>query len=288
MVLERAAQALELGRMVERDRLGLELQAQGGLLADLAARRVDPESAQARARSLGLAGAPGYVPVVAHRTAADGTDPVAEHDRSRTLVEQLSRATGRARLSGLVGTLSGGYVGMLLAVPAGGPGTPPDDRPVLDALTASLPPGEITLGVGPVGSTVVAAGAGLRQARHVAEVASAMPHPDTRPYHRNSDVRLHGLMALLHDDPRVQSFVEAELAALLEHEAGHSSGLLELLRQYVAAGGNKTRLAAATHRSRPAVYKQLDRLERVLGTDLDDPVSLMSVGVALMAYDLSR
>jgi PucR family transcriptional regulator, purine catabolism regulatory protein len=95
-------------------------------------------------------------------------------------------------------------------------------------------------------------------------------------------------MALLHDDPRVQAFVESELSALLEHEARHHDGMLDLLRQYVAAGGNKTRLAEAAHRSRPAVYKKLARLERILGADLSDPTSLMSLGVALMAHDLGR
>jgi purine catabolism regulator len=53
MVLERAAQALELGRMVERDRLGLALQAHSGLLADLSSGRIlDEPSARARATSL--------------------------------------------------------------------------------------------------------------------------------------------------------------------------------------------------------------------------------------------
>ena len=46
------------------------------------------------------------------------------------------------------------------------------------------------------------------------------------PYYRSSDVRLHGLLALLHEDPRVQAFVEAEFGALLQHEAEYGSGLL--------------------------------------------------------------
>jgi purine catabolism regulator len=64
--------------------------------------------------------------------------------------------------------------------------------------------------------------------------------------------------------------------------------MLDLLREYVAAGGNKTRLATATHRSRPALYKRLARLERILGVDLDEPMSLMSLGVAVTAYQAAR
>ncbi|WP_083288639.1 PucR family transcriptional regulator ligand-binding domain-containing protein [Jiangella alba] len=51
MVLERAAAALELARMAERDQLALELQAQGGFLAELAAERLTRADAAVRAQS---------------------------------------------------------------------------------------------------------------------------------------------------------------------------------------------------------------------------------------------
>ena len=280
MLLERAAQALVLGRMVERDRLGLSLRAQGGLLSELAEGRLDEETAAARAHALGLAPAPSYLAVVA-RTVREGAD------EGGTLLEALTSAVDRAGLSGLVGPMTGNEAGLLLAVPRRGR-QEPDDVRALGLLADRLAPDVAVLGVGPTASSVVAAGAGLRQARHVAETAAAMPGSARRAYHRVSDLRLHGLVALLHDDARMQAFVEAELAPLLAHEAERRDGSLELLRQYVEAGGNKTRLAAASHRSRAAVYKRLERLERVLGVDLDDPVSLMSLGVAVVAYDHGR
>ncbi len=287
LVLERAAQALELGRMVERDRVGLRLQAQGGLLGDLAAGRVaDAGTAAARAASLGLATAPSYVAVVAHVGAAS-EDPLAEHGVGRDLTERLAASVTAAGLSGLVGPLSTGtagqQVGVLLAVPA----TRGRPRDVAGDLARALGDPGVTLGAADPATSVLAAGASLRAAAHVAEVAAAMPGP-RRDCYRRSDVRLYGLVALLHEDPRVQAFVEAELSPLLEHEARRAGGLLDLLRQYVAAGGNKSRLASTSHRSRPAVYKKLAQLERILGVDLDDPASLMSVGVALMAYDVGR
>jgi hypothetical protein len=49
-----------------------------------------------------------------------------------------------------------------------------------------------------------------------------------------------------------------------------------------------TRLAERSHRSRPATYKKVARLERILGCDLSDPASVLAVGVALLAYDQSR
>ncbi|MDX6325262.1 MAG: PucR family transcriptional regulator, purine catabolism regulatory protein [Nocardioidaceae bacterium] len=294
MLLERAAQALELGRMVERDRLGLELRAQGGLLADLAAGRAGTEeAASARAAALGLPAASMYVGAVARQRsqgpgAAPG-DPLADHEPVRHLVEQVVSAARSTGLSALVGTLPGDQVGLVLAVPTSADAardTTPETR-TLDALAVQLP-ADVVLGVAPPAPSLTGAGAGLRHAGHVAEVAATMPAREGRLWFRNSDVRLRGLLSLLHDDARVQSFVEAELGALLEHDARRGDGLLDLLRQYVDAGGNVTRLAAATHRSRASVYKKLDRLERLLGVALDDPASLLSLGVAVTAYDEGR
>ena len=130
-------------------------------------------------------------------------------------------------------------------------------------------------------------GRSLRTAQHVARVAHEALAPGPA-YFRQADIRLHGLIAQLHDDPRVQSFVEAELDPLLAYEARHGGGLLDLLRQFLAAGGNKSRLARTSHRSRPALYAKLAQIESVLGVRLDDPSSQLSLGVAMMAHDHAR
>jgi len=294
MLLERAAQALELGRMVERDRVGIEFQAQGGFLADLANGRITDEAdAAARAQALGLAKAPLFVPAVAHQRALADGDPMAENRNARRLVERVSGAVRSAGLSALIGTLGTNQVGLLIASP-----TRSGDARVLAALAESLDAQRekqpdldaITLGVGRPAVSVVASASTLRLAQHVAEVASAMASDGAArlPFYRNTDVRLRGLVALLHDDPRVQAFAESELDRLLVHEAKHGGGLVDLLRQYVVVGGNKTELARLSHRSRPALYKKLEQIERILGVSLSDPASLMSLGVALMAYDQGR
>lgn len=294
MLLERAAQALQLGRMVERDRVGIEFQAQGGFLAELADGHVTDEAdALARARALGLSAAPLYVPAVAHQRVVSDSDPMAAHRRSRGLVERVSGAVRTARLSALVGAIGSHHVGLLVA----SPGRSTDDR-TLGALAEALngqPDAQpdrdpLTLGVGRSAPSVVAAASTLRLAQHVAEVADSMAAGGSArlPYYRNTDVRLRGLIALLHDDPRVQAFAESELDRLLVHEAKYGHGLVDLLRQYLAVGGNKTELARVAHRSRPALYKKLEQTERILGVSLSDPASLLSLGVALMVYDEGR
>ncbi|GAA3680907.1 PucR family transcriptional regulator [Nocardioides ginsengisoli] len=281
MVLERAAQALELGRMAERDRAGLVTSAHGGLLTELSLGRIATEGeAAARAGALGLPEAALYLPLVVHRLDAAADDPVARHERTRRVVEQVVDAAARTQTPALVGSLRLDQIGVLAAIGRG------DPEQLLDRLTAPLA-NDLVVGVGEPAAGVLAAGTSLALAGHVAEVAAALRRPGRR-WFRNADVRLHGLIALLHDDPRVQAFTEAELGPLLAHDGARGTDLVGLLRQYVAAGGNKTRLAAATHRSRPALYKQLAQVEDVLGVDLTDPDSFLALGVALLAYDRGR
>lgn len=280
-VLERAAAAVELARMVERDRLGLELQARGSFLADLVADRIPASDVSVRAAALGLPRTTRYVTIVAQPRALR-RDPRHRPAELLDLVEQVSSAAGGE--PALVGPLDDQRVGVVLGVrrTAG---------PVLDRIATALgTTGDapaLVLGVGTeVALTDVAAQ--LKLSGHIARVAAGLPPGRRLPYYRGADVRLSGLLGLIHDDPRVQAFVEAELAALLAHDADHGTDLVELLRAYVAAGGNKTRLAATSHRSRPAIYKRLARIEEVTGLTLDDPESLLSLGVAIMAYDLSH
>ncbi|GAB3251990.1 PucR family transcriptional regulator [Alteromonas gracilis] len=283
-VLERAAQALELGRMTERDRSDLVRQAQSGLLRELADGEIAVEAdALARARALGVPDATTYVCVVVQdpRVADLREDPVAEHGRGRRMVDRVSAGVRGAGLAALVGPLRAHQVAVVLACPN-------DVEARLDRLTAVLPT-PFLLGVAEPAPTLLEAGARLGLAQHVAESAAALPEPsEGRRWFRGADVRLHGLLAQLHDDPRVQRFAEAELGTLLAHDAAHGTDLVALLRAYVEAGGNKTVLARRLHQSRTALYKRLERLERILGTRLDEPVSLLSLGVAVWAYDHSR
>jgi purine catabolism regulator len=136
---------------------------------------------------------------------------------------------------------------------------------------------------------VLAAAVSLRSARVVADVAAGLPAaPDAVGCYRQADIRLPGLLMSLREDARLQEFAEAELGALLEHEARHGSGLVELLRQYLAVGGNKTELARVAHRNRTSLYPALKRLEDLVGHPLDDPASRLSLGVALLAHDQAR
>ena len=277
VVLERAAQALELARMVERDDIAIQLRVHGGFLLDLLDDRLGTEAvAAARLRALGVPDDREYVGLAARLRRGAPADVAAAQRRMVDLSERLHAAVLGAGASGVVGVLDGEHVGVLLA---GGDG-------VLDALGRELHAREpeAVLASGPVVDRVLAAGPSLRSARAVADVAATLPATDVGCY-RQSDIRLPGLLMSLRGDPRLQEFAEAELGALLEHEARHGGGLVDLLRQFLAVGGNKTELARVAHRNRTSLYPALRRLEDLVGHPLDDPTSRLSLGVALLAHD---
>lgn len=151
-------------------------------------------------------------------------------------------------------------------------------------------------GAGP-GGVIVAAGSGvgtlrearrsLVEARQIAEAARR----DRRdlPIFRLPHVGLAGLLHLLRDEPRLQTFVERELGALLEYDARHPrERLLDTLRAYLEQGRNKSAGAAAAHLSRPAFYERLARIARILDVDLDSVEASLSLHVALLALEAVR
>ncbi len=106
---------------------------------------------------------------------------------------------------------------------------------------------------------------------------------------RLPDVGLAGLLHLLRDEPRLQTFVERELGPLLAYDAKHpKEQLLGSLRAYLAAGRNKSAAAAAAHLSRQAFYERLARVGRIMGVDLDSVDACLSLHVALVALDAIR
>ena len=263
VVLERAAQALELGRMIERDETSIQLRVHGGFLLDLLAGRLGSEAAAAaRLRALGCPASDAHVGAVARL-------------RSEASVDRLVSALGD--VSGLVGVLDAVHVGLL--VPAG-----VDLDTTARALMRIEP--DAVLAAGPPVTGVLATATSLRSARGVSDVAASMPVYDG--CFRQADIRLPGLLMSLRQDARLQEFAEAELGTLLAHEARHGSGLVDLLRQFLAVGGNKTELARVAHRNRTSLYPALRRLEDLVGHPLDDPASRLSLGVALLAHDQAR
>ncbi|WP_455565720.1 PucR family transcriptional regulator [Micromonospora chersina] len=252
--------------------------------------------------------------------------PEAGPARLRDLAEAVGQALREAKLTALTSAVDDQAVGALLALPDpaaeekalaafaaalrrvrldADPARPPAPRP-----SRPVDPAARTVAVGalraadpasrprPAGpAVIVAAGSGvgslrearrsLVEARQVAEAARR----DRRdlPYFRLPHVGLAGLLHLLRDEPRLQTFVERELGGLLAYDAQHPrEQLLGTLRAYLEQGRNKSAAAAAAHLSRPAFYERLARIGRILDVDLDSVEQCLSLHVALLALDAVR
>ncbi|TRW81528.1 PucR family transcriptional regulator [Mycolicibacterium sp. 018/SC-01/001] len=289
MVLERAAAALAMHRMIEQDRTGLQHQAQSGLIDDvLRGRLTDERELTARARALGLRPAARYLPatVRAERT-EPAADPVAGHRGAIAFLDAVAHAVNGAGHTGLFSLRGDSEVAMVLAMrdsratdtalAALGDRLRDQVRRV-DGVTASV------FALGPPGDQIADAVSGLAEAAHIADVALAQGDRD-RPYVRAADVRLRGLLSLLRDDRRVQQFAETELRTLLSEDPAPGPSSLTILRDYLRLAGNKAALAERLHMSRPALYKRLAAIRDALGVDLDDGESMTSLHVALMIVD---
>ncbi|NUO55068.1 MAG: PucR family transcriptional regulator [Hamadaea sp.] len=307
ILLERAASTLALGRLIRRDEEGLERQLHGTLLAALLDHSLPVDEVALRARALGvtvdrrrligvvirpLSGRGDFAGGGASanrgdRADRDGekSDVTAAQARLRDLADAATQGVREAKLAGLTGVLDDHVVGVLLAVKSAA-----DEDAALERFATALRRGREEV--------LVAAGSGvdsLREARRslveARQVADAARHdtPSSVPVLRLPNVGLAGLLHLLRDEPRLQTFVERQLGALLAYDAKHPRDpLLPTLRIYLESGRNKSIAASAAHLSRPAFYERLARIGRVLGVDLDSVTACLSLHVALLAWEAIR
>jgi len=285
ILLERAASTLALGRLIRRDAEGLERQIHRTLLNALLDHTQPVDEVALRARALGvpldrrrLVGV-----VVRHRDDPDST-PEAAQGRLRDLAEAVGQALREAHLAGLASALDDQTVGVLVALR-----TSTEEETALTAFAAALrrARGELIVAAGSGVDTVREARRSLVEARQVAYAA----RHDQRSVgvFRLPHVGLAGLLHLLRDEPRLQTFVERELGGLLAYDAKHPrEQLAGTLRAYLENGRNKSAAAAAAHLSRPAFYERLARIGRILDVDLDSVEACLSLHVALLALDAIR
>lgn len=349
VVVERAASALALHRLVARDRDSLERQTHRSLLAALQLSGPVPADLAARAAAAGvpLAGRRLVGIAVQPRTLVSPVSPtpaIAAQEVLRDLAEATALAAQRAGVSALVGVVDDVSVRVLLTLARTENVDAALKRLAREIHRLAVPRTRVPPVVVAVGSTVTEladAARSLAEASHVAEAAlrnpvnpvnpvkpgggdpppaarsgrpagargtgqpgsrgptpAAIPataghpvaatgsaEPEPRPFYRLDDVRLRGLLHLLRDDSRLQAYVQRELGPILNRESESGRRLLDALRSYCEHGGNKSAAAQTAHLSRPAYYKLLARIERILDVSLDDPESMLSLYVALLAAD---
>ncbi|EGX58790.1 regulatory protein [Streptomyces zinciresistens K42] len=280
---ERASDVLAVVLMQARQEEELAARGRGDFLTDLAEGRIAAEDAPAQARVLGFKpGDSPLLPVVMRL--ADGATPGGGW-------AVLARAVGEELASVGVPVLLGvrpveGRVPLLLALRAESERTPVADR-VAVALRAGVeragisrpgaPPPVVVAGVA---GGWAAASAGLR---HAAETATAAQGLADRPWYdaRRLDIDL--LLWRLRDHPDLAAFVDRAIGPLRAHDDRSRPPLLPTLETYLAHAGRKAETARELHLNRQTLYNRLARIGELLGTDLDDPQTVLALSLALRA-----
>ncbi|MFJ3796432.1 PucR family transcriptional regulator [Streptomyces sp. NPDC090088] len=274
------------------------------LLADLADRAaLNQPEVEARAALAGFHPGPGsrLIGVSVHGPRETGTV-----DRA---VRLLSGATAlRAAFPGDVLALialPGAYRGRAGAgrsgrgaVPGGGLGAGDPVRAVQEAFRTAAGPG-LTVAVG----HAVEADGGwlhwsetLRAARTTLELALTVPSAEpavpegplvtsARALALERELTRGGTAA---NRDRLAALVRHTLGPLLAWEAAHASDLVRTLEVHLRHGCSPTRTAALLHIGRQSLYQRLERIESLLGLEIDDPDLLGELLTAACAHRVVR
>jgi purine catabolism regulator len=278
-VAERAAAALALHRLHDRDRGTLMRRTHLDLLTGLAE---DPDSDEV-GRRCELAGFPvrrrTFVGLVVRPRV--GTTPATDLDE---VAATVVRAAHGLRLPALVCEVERDLRVLVSAAASA------DADDLVDRVAARvLAHHDVVVAAGRATPERSGIARSVTEAGQVADAAPQVRREQDPAVHRLADLHLRGLLALLGDDERVRLFVARELEPLRRHDRSDSSrtDLLAALRALVLHPASKTEAAASLHLSRAAFYDRLARIESILGADLDDPDVRVSLHVALLADELS-
>ncbi|MEU5311173.1 PucR family transcriptional regulator [Streptomyces sp. NPDC021562] len=87
---------------------------------------------------------------------------------------------------------------------------------------------------------------------------------------------------------RLAALVQHTLGPLLAWEAAHASDLVRTLEVHLRHGCSPTRTAALLHIGRQSLYQRLERIESLLGLEIDDPDLLGELLTAACAHRVVR
>ncbi|MGW3955911.1 PucR family transcriptional regulator [Streptomyces sp. NPDC004752] len=294
MAAEQAAGILAVVLMQARQEEELAARGRGDFLSDLAEGRIAAEDAPAQARVLGFK--PGNSPLLpmvmrlgealapggaTARTGGAGSGGWAV--LARAVAEELA-SLGMPVLLGVRPVE--GRVPLLLGLRSEA-----ERSAVADRVAAALRTGVERAGLHRPGArppvVVVGAAGGWASAsaglRHAAETATAAQGLADRPWYdaRRLDIDL--LLWRLRDHPDLAAFVDRAIGPLRDHDRRSKPPLLPTLETYLAHAGRKAETARELHLNRQTLYNRLARIGELLGTDLDDPQTVLALSLALRA-----
>ncbi|MFC9653766.1 PucR family transcriptional regulator [Streptomyces sp. NPDC056937] len=283
LAAERAADILAVVLMQARQEDELAARGRGDFLTDLAEGRILAEDAPAQAKVLGFKPGEGPLLPVVMRLAPESAPAGNWALLARAVLEELS-SVGVPVLLGVRPVE--GRVPLLLGLRTESERTAVADR-VATALRAGVeraglerPGTQPPVVVVGVAGGWAAASAGLRHAAETATAAQGLP--DRAWYDaRRLDIDL--LLWRLREHSDLAAFVDRAIGPLRAHDRTARPALLPTLEVYLAHAGRKAETARELHLNRQTLYNRLARIAELLGTDLDDPQTVLALSLALRA-----
>lgn len=274
MVAERGAAALAIRLGHESDDT-LHANARRTVLSDIIRGRfTSAEAMHARSSALG------------HPTRGREMLPVAVIWEDDNIGGVLRQALADTRLDGIVGDIGDRRWGVLLLRTTEVEGHLAGYIARVKALCAQRGLGHPPLSRGPVVTDITDIPRAFAEALEVATVAELGAFPASRnACYSIGDVQLRGLLCMMRDDPRVQSFAARTLGPLLVRDSRDGSDFIHTLAVYLRLRGNKSLAAQELGVSRPTLYERLARIQRLLQVDLADPETSASLLAAIMVAE---
>ncbi|MBS1869334.1 MAG: PucR family transcriptional regulator [Actinobacteria bacterium] len=281
VALQRSAAVLALALLQVRRRTELQARERGSLLVDLVEGRIDAsENARhAEAIGFGTAGRSLLPFACALEDLADA--PAAVWD---ALVADVGRGLEAPRSPALVGAMPDRR-GLLGVVALGAV----DGRAELAERIAAIVRAQVARRLGAPPPTIAVGGASswpqvgdaLRGAVEAAAAARALA---PAPWHDADALELDRLLWRAREADWLRGFVARTLGPLIEHDRRGRQALVATVAALSAHAGARAAAARALAVNRQTLYARIAKIERLLGVDLGDGATLLTLGVAVRAH----
>ncbi|QNJ94786.1 PucR family transcriptional regulator [Mycolicibacterium fluoranthenivorans] len=285
VALERAAQVVSLlviGNR-RRDAVFASHGRHGGFLASLLAGSTEPYAAEARAIAFGFT-PPVMIPIGIRRARHHRAATVASEDHQwrmvwrdvhselenigiPALIDEATTANPTLVMIGVEDVAHRSRIADRVA------------QVVQDTAKRHLAePQAAVLSVGPAVHTWQAATEGLAVA---VDALDGALHSPPRAWHDATDLDLDRLIWSLRDNPDLERFARLRLERLVTYDAQRHTQLVKTLQVLLEQHGQKTETARALHLERQSLYNRVERIQSLLGVDLDDPDIRLGLHLAL-------